>query len=415
MNGHSATGQPMNLNGFASPPKGAGSLLHLDEARQAVQADDHAKWDTFARREQISLKDGRLAFPLDRDGEHWEHLAPTAWATGQLCARLGIPASYFRRCPAILQDVQANYWLRNGQGYGEDSDEEQWLLRARGGTLRAVLSDRYSPLDNTTLLQCLMPMLKGHFRVDWFGLTDESLHLRVIDPQRAHEVLPDDELSVGVHIANSEVGLRSVTVDALVYRLVCTNGLIRLVKGKSLLRQRHIHLSQPRFVQALEEAIAGALGASEEFIEQLRGTTAQPVPDVEGTLEQIGQRWNLSESTRQRVQSALLQEAPHQQETVYGLVNALTNAAHHLPNDDRYDLEVLAGHLAEQGVSAYAPLRKNQPKPQLSPEPATPEPLLADSETISAGEEPEAQSVVDLACSMFEAEVVGRNPQPIPG
>ena len=44
----------------------------------------------------------------------------------------------------------------------------------------------------------------------------------------------------GLHIANSEVGKRSVTVDALVYRLVCTNGLIRLVKGKSLLHRRHV-------------------------------------------------------------------------------------------------------------------------------------------------------------------------------
>lgn len=337
----------MNLNGFASTPR-AGHLLRLDEAHEAVKSDDGTKWDHITRRDQIALKDGRVAFALDRDGEHWEYLTPTSWATGQFCARLGIPASYFRKCPPVLKDVQANYWLRSGKAQDEDANTEhnsaeQWLLRARGGTLRAVLSERYSPLDNTTLMECLTPMLDSRYRVDWFGLSDESLHLRVIDPERTREVLPGDDLSVGIHIANSEVGFRAVSVDALVYRLVCTNGLIRLVKGKSLLRQRHIHLAQPRFVAALEEAIANALGEAEGFIEQLRRTTAQPVSDVESTLERIGEQWNLSENTRNAVKGALLGERPDQQETVYGLVNAFTNAAHHLPDDDRYDLEVLAG------------------------------------------------------------------------
>ena len=47
------------------------------------------------------------------EGEE-ERLRPTRWAIGQLCARLGIPASYFAACPSILQDIQANYWLQDG-------------------------------------------------------------------------------------------------------------------------------------------------------------------------------------------------------------------------------------------------------------------------------------------------------------
>ena len=55
----------------------------------------------------------------------------------------------------------------------------------------------------------------------------EALHLRVVHHTRYREVLPDDTLTVGIHISNGEVGRRSVRVDAVVYRLVCTNGLIR--------------------------------------------------------------------------------------------------------------------------------------------------------------------------------------------
>ena len=164
----------INGNGFAAAPlrpqhamdsqrETRRQLLRLDEAREIVIADDQGKWDATARRADITLKDGLVTFPLDHYGEHWEYLTPTNWATGQLCARLGIPAAYFRKCPSVLQDIQANYWLRETKGSnGENgsarrstmkngsaangdaiSSDEHWLLRAKGGSLRAVLSDKY--------------------------------------------------------------------------------------------------------------------------------------------------------------------------------------------------------------------------------------------------------------------------------
>jgi hypothetical protein len=41
--------------------------------------------------------------------------------------------------------------------------------------------------------------------------------------------------------------------------LVCSNGLVRLVKGKSLLQQRHIFVSQSSFKHNLERAMGEAL------------------------------------------------------------------------------------------------------------------------------------------------------------
>ena len=375
-----------------------GSLMSLDEARERLMDDDCGKWDSLTPRSELRLKDGKVAFPLDQREEQWQHLSLSSWATGQLCARLGIPAGYFRKCPSILQDVQANYWLRergnnvsvmedeagmqedekfsdgelsdeakngsaacacrveNRSRSGSGTEHERWLLRAKGGTLRAVLSERYSPLDNATLMDTLLPLLGSRYQVDWFGLSSESLHLRLIDPQKTREVLPDDALSVGVHLANSEVGLRAVTVDALVYRLVCKNGLVRLVKGKSFLHRRHVYLDETRFAVALREAVAGALGEAESFLEQLAQTTRQTVEDGAGTLEQLAQKKGLPDHLRQAMTQALQREGK-QSETLYGVVNAVTEAAQRLPDEARYDLEVLAGHLAEHGVAAYAPRR----------------------------------------------------------
>ena len=360
-------------------------LRAVDDVRDQVDADGVGKWDARVLRDHLSFCNGQLTFSSPEKG--CAALTPTNWATGQLCARLGIPAPYFRKCPAELQDVQANHWLSNSK----EVDGEKWLVRAKDEQLRAVLSSRYSPLDNDELLRALSPMMDACLRVDWVDLSDEGLHLRIVDPQKTQDVLPGDGLSVGIHIANSEVGGRSLSVDALVYRLVCTNGLIRLVKGKSLLRQRHIHIARPRLVAALEEAVEQAWNEASGFLEQMRQTTQMPVPDVEGTIERIGERWHLSQSVQEGILGDLRREPVRVQETVYGVVNALTSAAQRLPAEGRYDLEVLAGHLAEHGVAAYAPKRRHEPQ-----------------ENGRNGDQP--FDVVETAREMLDAQIVSRRP-----
>ena len=224
----------------------------LSELQQRIQQDDAGKWDLTVPRDRLALSYGRLVLPEEHLDEHPELLTLSPWATAQACQRLGIPAPYFARCSAPLQDAQFNHWAwRTGDEPDEEVDgrtgtPRPWLLRCQGEGVRAVLSDRYAPLDNAELLGILIPLLEGRFEVRSIALTPESLHLRLVDPRLCREVLPNDRLMVGVHVANSEVGKRAVTVDALVWRLVCLNGLVRLVRGKSLLRRRHVSWDRPR-------------------------------------------------------------------------------------------------------------------------------------------------------------------------
>lgn len=213
-----------------------------------------------------------------------------------------------------------------------------------------MLSDRYTRLDNEPFLNCLEPLVPTRLQVKWFALTGESLHLRLIDPTLAREVLPDDRIMVGLHIANSEVGKRSVTVDAIVWRLVCQNGLVRLVKGKSLLQQRHIFISQSNFQRDLERAMGEALTTAAGLLEKMAQSTAEHLDDVETLIQKIGERHQLSEAFQEKIKNALLLEHRGQQETLYGLTNALTQAAQMLPPDDRYGLEVMAGEMMERGA-----------------------------------------------------------------
>jgi len=347
----------------------------LGHVREQVQEDDQHKWDATVPCRQICLHGGRLVFPHAQDTGFEQGLSLTPWAMNQACQKLGIPAGYFRKCPPALQDQQFNYWNQSdevGRQFAKaDTDPDQaWLLRAKGSTLRGVLSSRYARLDNAALLDTLLPILSGtRYQVGLVALSSESFHLRLVDPTIARDVLPGDRLLVGVHIANSEVGLRAVTVDAIVYRLVCSNGLVRRVNSKSLLRQRHLHVSEPRFADLLAQAVQEAVTVAAGFIEQIAGAIRTPVPDPERAITLLGQSWSLSQTTQEQVRFALLAEKP--QGTLYALSNALTLVAQRLNPDERFHLETLTGALVDTASSSaadshlrgrvLAPVRRHEP------------------------------------------------------
>jgi len=331
--------------------------MKLSEVFARVSAEDELKWDLLLDKEEMRWGEGKLCSSrLDR-GLYPKGLTPTPWATSQMCNRLSIPTAYFKRCPTWLQDAQANHFLhkesekgqsgRTQSQYRQSSTGERWLLRAKGDVLRGVLSDRYAKLNNADALCTLRPLVEDRFEVQWLALTEESFHLRLTDPRLSRDILPGDRVMAGIHLANSEVGKRSVTVDAMVFRLVCQNGLIRLVKGKSLLHQRHVGLTPAHLQAGLGRAIEDALIQSAGFMERMSWATKEPLGEIEKTLEALP----FSQSLRETVKASLLAEPKGQQETLYGLVNALTFTAQGLEPDERYALEAMAGTLLESGGS----------------------------------------------------------------
>ena len=332
----------------------------FDDVRDLVRTDDRDKWDSVARVQEVSLCGGRLHF-LQAVSNDWEGgLAFSPWSLSQACQKLGIPTAYFKRCPPALQDAQFNHfaqYLHIGREFrrADHQAEEAWTIRCKGANVRGVLSPRYAKLDNARLLDALLPVLAGtRYKVGLIQLSPESFHLRLIEPTVGREVLPGDRLLVGVHVANSEVGLRAVTVDAVVFRLVCTNGLIRRVNHKSLLSQRHIHVSEPRFQSLLERAVGEAITVAAGFIEQIAVATRTPVPDPQAAMEVLGQAWVLPKATIEMAQFALHGEGQGQSHTLYGLTNALTLTAQRLSPDERFHLETLAGTLVDAGQAGPA-------------------------------------------------------------
>lgn len=63
-------------------------------------------------------------------------------------------------------------------------------------------------------------------------LTDSRMYIKVINERLELEVNLGDVVQAGIVISNSEVGLGALKVEPLIYRSVCTNGMIAQVYSK---------------------------------------------------------------------------------------------------------------------------------------------------------------------------------------
>ena len=328
----------------------------LASVQETLVEANRNTWDALLEPSEITLVQGRVVSP-----RLYRYEYPTGSDAHALGNRAAVPVpgdahGLFSRCPPELQDTQFNHWIQERLEENRKAPKaDRWLLRAKGDTLRGVLTERYVRLDHLELFAAVSPALSSDYEVDWFAVTDESFHLRLHDARLYRDALPGDRLMAGVHIGNSEVGKRAVTVDALVYRLVCTNGLIRKVGGASMLHQRHIALSRPEFLQSVQQAVHEALAQSAAYLDRLAASVAYPIPNVERTLHKIALDWGLTQATEEAVKAAMLLEKPSQHETLYGLINGLTSAARGMAPDERYTLETQAGQLLED--RAQRPLR----------------------------------------------------------
>lgn len=143
-------------------------------------------------------------------------------AHAQIGSELGIPKPYYekmrRENPELLSE-NVNTWFMQ--------DPKVRMVRTLDGTARAFLSDRYRRIDNYDIAQEVIPILSDmNVKFESNEVTDSRMYIKVVNERLTKEVKPGDYVQSGVIITNSEVGLGRVTVQPLLYRLVCTNGMV---------------------------------------------------------------------------------------------------------------------------------------------------------------------------------------------
>ena len=285
----------------------------------------------------------------------------TDLARRQLAEKLRIPYAYFERMrseqPTLL-DENVNAWLQ--------ADDDRRMLRTLSGEVRAVLSDRYRRLDNYDLARHVVPLLQRlpGARFESVELTATRMYLKVVTSRVEYELAPGDVAQAGVAISNSEVGCGTLSVQPLVFRLVCRNGL---VASDNALRKTHvgrIHESAEGAVvtyrddtlRADDEAfflkvrdIVEAAVSEATFMQvarKLQRMLGMPLTgDPVRSVEVLANRYDLTDAERAGVLRQLVAGGDM---SGYGLVNAVTHYAQYAEDYDRAtELEALGGKLLD--------------------------------------------------------------------
>ena len=132
-----------------------------------------------------------------------------------------MPFSYLVRCPEELQAQNLNYWIER-----EARNRQSFFCRFSGSDVRAVFTERYTAIDN---MEVLTKMLEYGFSPSMeiqLALDSEMMVLKVPEYERQFCLFGNDKIVPGISIANSEVGILALSIEAYYLRLVCTNGMI---------------------------------------------------------------------------------------------------------------------------------------------------------------------------------------------
>lgn len=349
----------------------------LQELAAELERQQLAKKDLIVSTGVLSMDsrdDGRIALNV-MGGQMIQHYDVGEIAHRQIGQFLKIPATYYdrmrREYPQLLT-LNANGWFAK-------MPQSKRMLRTLDGTARALLSDRYRRIDNFEVASAVLPIIS---RMEGAGvesceLTDSRMYLKVVNPRVTAEIKKGDIVQAGVLISNSEVGMGSVTVSPLIYRLVCSNGMIaedgKLRKyhvGRanesredfSIYRNETIEADDKAFLMKLEDSVKAAVDQARfaAIVDKLRESTEatfQP-QQVQQVVELASKEYGFTDSESSGILGHL---AAGGDLSLYGLANAVTRQAQDVASYDRStELEATGYRIITMAPSLWRNLTKER-------------------------------------------------------
>jgi hypothetical protein len=342
--------------------------LELNELSQTILRHASGKEDFLAPSSamRFGLEDNRIrvSLPNDRDFS----LSDTA--ISQTTEFLGIPRKFASKLQAEVPDLL----LHNLNTLGGRSNARR-MLRTLDGTGRAFLSDSYRRVDNEEVFDGIFPsLMKLGAHVESCNISDDYMHLQAVLHRVEGEIRKGDVVRYGVIITNSEIGKGALSIKPMLYRLVCTNGMVvadqtrrRAHVGGSYLESEDLgwmalstetqKLKVRAMVAELGEYLE-ALSSPERFQKTLdlyRDVADQELPaEPTPVVESLAARYSLTVPERE---SALIALAEGKDYTRWGLSNAITYIANDAASYDRaVELETLGGTIMALTPNAYRAL-----------------------------------------------------------
>jgi hypothetical protein len=304
-----------------------------------------AKRDFVVDSGNMSISNDALRYHLQGASEDLE-LTPSELFHRQLGAALNIPAKYYD----YMRTEYPQLLAENINGWFGKSENKRHLVRTLDGTARAFLSDRYRRIDNYEIAENVLPIIGDMpaAQVESCEVTDNRMYLKVVNPRLEAEVTKGDIVQAGIVISNSEVGLGSVCVAPLIYRLVCSNGMIAQDSGQrkyhvgrqnesdwEIFSDETLQLDDRAFMAKLQDIVHTAVDAAKFaiIVDKLREAVGLRFSaPITGVVEVTGNKYGFTKSENDGILRHLIEGGDL---SLWGLSNAVTRTAADSENYDR--------------------------------------------------------------------------------
>lgn len=268
------------------------------------------------------------------------------YALGQLGSKIGVPARYLEKC---IQSGRIDLAQDNVNSWLEDFNKDLFI-REYNGSIRGILSSKYSVCDSHEILEVLNDALDvSQYKIKGSYLNEERLHLRLV----GKEMLPieGEDLFAGLFVDSSDVGRSILTVKFGIYKQVCTNGLVISRADGILFEQKHIGISADEFHEGLVSSLKNIDELTQYAVDRINynrkrlnhwSVTSEYSDDIQEFINHIRQKTNLSQDSASKVIDLMKTKY---EDTRWGLINSITEVAQDFTLERRLELERIAGNL----------------------------------------------------------------------
>lgn len=322
--------------------------LSLQEMAAEITRQSQQKADYLVDTRLLQMEPFGNNVYLQLEGNEIEPLEINQIAHRQLGAHLKIPVDYYDRMLSQYPDLLAqnvNAWLQR--------EPSTRMVRTLSGTARAFLSNRYRRIDNIEIAKIVLPIIGqmngAHF--ESCQITDSRMYLKVVNTRLEAEVVPGDIVQAGIIISNSEVGQGSVSIQPLVYRLVCSNGMVvndakarkyhtgrinTLEENFQLYSEETLAADDRAFVLKIQDTVRAAVEETRfsrviGVMQEAKGVRMNTA-DIPGIVKVASREFRITDDESTGILQHLIEGNDL---TLYGLSNAVTRHSQDVESYDR--------------------------------------------------------------------------------
>jgi len=248
--------------------------------------------------------------------------------------RLGVPASYLKKCPPDIQAMNLNYWL-------EHEKNEELFFRLDGSSIRQIFTKKFFPVDHFQILERLDQIYNSSTLVQ-VSLDDNLMLLNIPDENKSFSI-NGSRMQAGLSLVNSETGCSSLGISFFTMVLVCQNGLISQRHFGSAFRHisKNILNRFPEVMSQLESEFGRQKYNYEISLNTVVGNPSE-------TLERFSKHFQLGKIERDAIDWAWpLEMNPDGNNNMFHIINTFTRSAqfNSLSSFNVFHLQKTAGNI----------------------------------------------------------------------